>query len=54
MWNWISCYVTGHQYAVCCDGGAMFLKCLLCGRRSQGWVVHHQHAQESHVRNSRA
>jgi hypothetical protein len=53
MWNWISCYVTGHQYAVCCDGGAMFLKCLLCGRRSQGWVVH-QHGTASHARNSRA
>jgi hypothetical protein len=40
MWTWISCYVTGHDYTVCCDGGAMFLRCVVCNRRSQGWVVH--------------
>ena len=48
MWNWIACYVTGHDYSISCDGGAIFLKCLICGRRSQGWVVHdtqaHQHS----------
>jgi hypothetical protein len=40
MWNRISCYVTGHDYSVCCDGGAMFLRCVVCNRRSHGWVVH--------------
>jgi hypothetical protein len=40
MWNWISCYVTGHDYTVCCNGGAMFLRCVVCNRRSHGWVVH--------------
>ena len=40
MWNWIRCYVTGHDYSVCCVNGAMFLRCVACGRRSQGWVVH--------------
>jgi hypothetical protein len=40
MWTWIYCYVTGHDYAVCCDEGAMFLRCLICGRRSHGWIVH--------------
>lgn len=40
MWSWISCYVTGHEYSVSCDGGAMFLRCVSCGRRSQGWLVH--------------
>jgi hypothetical protein len=57
MWNWISCYVTGHDYSVCCDGGAMFLRCIVCGRRSQGWVVHGDHAhphQHTHVQGSRA
>jgi hypothetical protein len=44
MWSWICCYVTGHDYAVGCDGGSMFLKCVVCGRRSQGWVVHGSHA----------
>ena len=39
MWNWISCYVTGHDYSVSCKGGSIFLRCLICGRRSQGWVV---------------
>jgi len=43
MWNWISCYVTGHDYSVCCDQGRIFLRCLVCGRRSEGWEVHPQH-----------
>jgi hypothetical protein len=48
MWNWISCYVTGHDYSVCCNAGAMFLKCVTCGRRSQGWLVHqHEHAHRN-------
>ena len=44
MWSWIVCYVTGHDYSVSCDGGAMFLRCVVCGRRSQGWVVNPAHA----------
>jgi hypothetical protein len=40
MWSWIACYVSGHDYAVSCQDGAMFLRCVLCGRRSQGWTVH--------------
>jgi hypothetical protein len=54
MWAWISCYVTGHDYCVSCDNGRMFLKCVVCGRRSEGWVVHHvpghAHAQVSNQR----
>jgi len=46
MWIWISCYVTGHDYAVACNHGRMFLRCVTCGRRSEGWVVH---AQQSHA-----
>jgi hypothetical protein len=49
MWNWISCYVTGHDYSVCCNQGRMFLRCLVCGRRSEGWVVHPQPAHQGHV-----
>jgi len=26
----------------------MFLRCLVCGRRSQGWVVHGEH-EHSHA-----
>jgi len=52
MWNWIVCYVTGHDYAVSCDGGAMFLRCVVCGRRSQGWIVHATHAH-SHAHANR-
>ena len=42
MWNWISCYVTGHDYSVSCDNGSMFLRCVVCGRRSLGWSVGHR------------
>jgi uncharacterized C2H2 Zn-finger protein len=52
MWNWIVCYVTGHDYAVSCDEGAMFLRCVVCGRRSQGWIVHATHAH-SHAHANR-
>ena len=37
MWSWICCYVTCYDYSVCCNGGAMFLRCLVSGRRSPGW-----------------
>ena len=40
MWSWIACYVGGHDYSVTCHSGSMFLRCVLCGRRSQGWLVH--------------
>ena len=41
MWSWIACYVSGHDYSVGCESGSMFLRCVLCGKRSQGWHVHH-------------
>jgi hypothetical protein len=45
MWSWIICYVMGHEYSVGCSRGAMYLRCMACGRRSQGWVVNdHDHA----------
>jgi hypothetical protein len=51
MWNWIACYVTGHDYTVSCEGGSVFLRCLICGRRSQGWTVHsnQSHAHRPHA-----
>jgi hypothetical protein len=41
MWNWISCYLSGrHEFGVSCEPGAVFLRCVHCGRRSQGWALH--------------
>jgi hypothetical protein len=40
MWNWFNCYLSGrHDYSAWCESGAMFLRCLHCGRRSPGWAV---------------
>ena len=49
MWNWIRCYVTGHDYCVSCERGSMFLKCIVCERRSQGWEVS---AKASHTHSA--
>ena len=40
MWNWFNCYLSGrHEYGVWCEPGAIFLRCVHCGRRSSGWAV---------------
>ena len=40
MWNWFNCYLSGrHDFGVWCDPGAIFLRCLHCGRRSSGWAI---------------
>jgi len=40
MWNLLRCYLSGrHEYGVGCEPGAIFLRCIHCGRRSSGWVV---------------
>lgn len=44
MWHWLSCYLIGHDYSICCESGAIFLRCTTCGRRSQGWDLHEQPA----------
>lgn len=48
MWNWFNCYLSGrHEYGVWCEPGTIFLRCVHCGRRSQGWAVdarQHSHA----------
>ena len=36
MWNLINCYLSGrHDYGMWCEPGAMFLRCVHCGKRSQ-------------------
>lgn len=49
MWSWIFCYVTGHDYSVTCNSGAMYLRCMACGRRSHGWVVKDQDHGHAHA-----
>jgi hypothetical protein len=46
MWNWFNCYLSGrHDFGMWCEDGAVFLRCLHCGRRSTGFSVHaHKHA----------
>jgi hypothetical protein len=38
MWDWISCNLLGrHEETVSCDHASVHLRCLKCGRRSDGW-----------------
>ena len=40
MWNLFNCYFSGrHDYGVWCAPGAIFLRCVHCGRRSPGWSL---------------
>ena len=40
MLNWLNCYLSGrHEFGVWCEPGAIFLRCLHCGRRSSGWSL---------------
>ena len=40
MWNWFTCHMSArHEYGVSCERGAIFLRCVHCGRRSSGWSV---------------
>ena len=40
MWNWFNCYLSGrHDYGMWCEPGAIFLRCVHCGRRSPGWSL---------------
>jgi hypothetical protein len=44
MWNWFNCYLSGrHDFGVWCEPGAIFLRCIHCGKRSNGWAI------EAHV-----
>ena len=47
MWNWFNCYLSGrHDYGVWCEKGAIFLRCVHCGRRSPGWSVCGDHTHK--------
>jgi hypothetical protein len=40
MWNLFNCYLSGrHEYGMWCEPGAIFLRCVHCGKRSPGWTV---------------
>ena len=40
MWKWFNCYLSGrHDFGMWCEPGAIFLRCIHCGKRSSGWVV---------------
>ena len=40
MWNWVNCYLSGrHDFGMWCEPGAIFLRCVHCGKRSQGWEL---------------
>lgn len=40
MWNWFNCYLSGrHEYGVWCEPGTIFLRCMHCGKRTQGWAI---------------
>lgn len=44
MWNWLNCYLSGrHDFGVTCASGSIFLRCIHCGKRSNGWDVHNEH-----------
>lgn len=43
MWNWLNCYLSGrHDFGVSCASGSIFLRCIHCGKRSNGWAVHEE------------
>ena len=47
MWNWFNCYLFGrHEYGVWCEPGAIFLRCVHCGRRSSGWSIDSSRAHD--------
>jgi hypothetical protein len=44
MWNWLSCYLSGrHDFGITCSSGSIYLCCVHCGKRSNGWEVHNEH-----------
>lgn len=49
MWKWFNCYLSGrHEFGIWCEPGAIFLRCLHCGRRSSGWSISRQSSVFSH------
>jgi len=52
MWDWINCFLCArHEYCVWSEPGTVCLRCIHCGRRSNGWQLGEAaegHAAESH------
>ena len=43
MWNWLNCYLSGrHDFGITCSSGSIFLRCIHCEKRSNGWAVHNE------------
>ncbi|MGE5359174.1 MAG: hypothetical protein ACM3NQ_09155 [Bacteroidales bacterium] len=54
MWDWINCHLAGrHEFVVWANSNQVCLRCMRCGRRSNGWQVAggdgHQHADKRHA-----
>jgi hypothetical protein len=50
MWNWFNCYLSGrHEFGMWCERGAIFLRCVHCGRRSSGWDVNSRPDGHAHA-----
>jgi len=44
MWNWLNCYLSGrHDFGISCEPGTIFLRCIHCGKRSNGWEIQGGH-----------
>jgi hypothetical protein len=40
VWNLFNCYLSGrHDFGMWCEPGAIFLRCMHCGKRTSGWEV---------------
>ena len=53
MWNLVNCYLSGrHDYGMWCEPGAIFLRCIHCGKRSSGWTVDHKAQQVAATRSA--
>ncbi|MEI6667704.1 MAG: hypothetical protein WCP29_06075 [Acidobacteriota bacterium] len=39
LFSRLTCYLSGHEYAVRSDGARIYLCCEGCGRRSTGWSL---------------
>ncbi len=50
MWDWINCHLAGrHEFVVRTTPNQVCLRCLRCGRRSNGWQVagdSHEHERD--------
>jgi len=58
MLNWVRCFLSvNHEYGMWCEPGAIFLRCVHCGRRSSGWALSahsHEHSAGKSLPNAAA